>query len=71
MTVGKWAYIKELTAMNMRGKGEWSPLGYTWRGNIVGYREKGASVGEKIRKKYDRCSSFLTVADPNEGLVVC
>ena len=24
-------------------------------------REKGVSIGEKIREKYDQCSSFLTV----------
>ena len=28
----------------------------------MGDREKEVSVGEKIREKYDRCSSFLTVA---------
>ena len=26
----------------------------------MGDREKGVSVGEKIREKYDLCSSFLT-----------
>ena len=39
--VSKWAYVKELATMNTRGRGEWSLLGYTWRGNVVGDREKG------------------------------
>ena len=47
--VGEWAYVKELATMNTREGGEWSLLGSTLRGNVVGDGEK-----------YDRCSSFLT-----------
>ena len=60
--VGKWAYIKELAAMNTRGRGEWSLLGYTQKGNVAKNGEERVSIGEKIREKYDWCSSFLTVS---------
>ena len=31
-----------------------------WRGDVARDRGKGVSVGEKIKEKYDQCSSFLT-----------
>ena len=34
--------------------------------DVVRDREKGVSVGEKIREKYDWCSSFLTVCLPSK-----
>ena len=46
---------------NTRGRGEQRLLGSTGRGNVVGNREKGVSIGKKIREKYDQCSSFLTL----------
>ena len=37
-----------------------SVLGCMRRGDVAMDRGKGVSIGEKIREKYDRCSSFLT-----------
>ena len=33
-----------------------------WRENVARDRGKGVSIGEKIREKYDWCSSFLTIS---------
>ena len=45
--VGRWAYIKKLAMMNTRGRGGWSLLGCTQRGDVARNREKGVSVGKE------------------------
>ena len=49
--VGEWAYVKELATMSTREGGEWSLLGSTLRGSVVGDRKKKESVhSEKMGK---------------------
>ena len=48
--VGEWAYVKELATMNTREGGEWSLLGSTSRGNVVGDRMRRASIVKRKRK---------------------
>ena len=38
-----------------------SVLGCMQRGDVARDKGKGMSIGEKIREKYDQCSSFLTL----------
>ena len=48
--VGEWAYVKELATMNTREGGEWSLLGSTLRGSVVGDRKKESVHSEKMGK---------------------
>ena len=66
--VGEWAYVKELATVN-RGRGEWSLLGRTQRGNVVRNREKGVSIGKKVGENYDQYSSFLTESGNRCGIM--
>ena len=48
--VGEWAYVKELATMNTRERGEWSLLGSTLRGNVVGDRRRESVHSEEMGK---------------------